>query len=337
LGQHCLYQYPICISTRCDQNLTGAAMRAGDRGEQLMTDPIPAWPGELVGELFVRSAPAAAGAEPALFVHGLGGSSLNWTDLMAQLAPSLACEALDLPGFGFSPLPAARNYSITAHAAAVIALIDKRGRWPVHLVGNSLGGAICTRVAGRRPDLVRTLTLISPALPDLRPRLLPMRMILLCIPGLGPALMKSIQRLPAADRSWRTIKDVYADPGLMHELRRSAEAAELARRDDLGYASEVLLGSARGLVAEYLRGGPGSLWRDAARVTAPALIIHGSHDRLVNPAMAARAARAFRNGRVVVLPRIGHVAMMERPEAVAAEMRAMLSTTWPAAVPGRVR
>src|SRR6266851_3773710 len=265
-------------------------------GEQLMTDPIPAWPGELVGELFVRSAPAAAGAEPALFVHGLGGSSLNWTDLMAQLPPSLACEALDLPGFGFSPLPAARNYSITAHAAAVIALIDKRGRWPVHLVGNSLGGAICTRVAGRRP------------------RALPMRMILLCIPGLGPALMTSIQRLPAADRSWRTIKDVYADPGLMHELRRSAEAAELARRDDLGYASEVLLGSARGLVAEYLRGGPGSLWRDAARVTAPALIIHGSHDRLVNPAMAARAARAFRNGRVVVLPRIGHVAMMERPE-----------------------
>ena len=302
-----------------------------------MTDPIPAWPGELVGELFVRSAPAAAGAEPALFVHGLGGSSLNWTDLMAQLPPSLACEALDLPGFGFSPLPAARNYSISAHAAAVIALIDKRGRWPVHLVGNSLGGAICTRVAGRRPDLVRTLTLISPALPDLRPRALPMRMILLCIPGLGPALMTSVQRLPAADRSWRTIKDVYADPGLMHELRRSAEAAELARRDDLGDASEVLLGSARGLVAEYLRGGPGSLWRDAARVTAPALIIHGSHDRLVNPAMAARAARAFRNGRVVVLPRIGHVAMMERPEAVAAEMRAMLSTTWPAAVPGRLR
>ena len=109
-----------------------------------MTDPIPAWPGELVGELFVRSAPAAVGAEPAVFVHGLGGSSLNWTDLMAQLSPSLACEALDLPGFGFSPLPAARRYSITAHAAAVIALIDKRGRWPVHLIGNSLGGAICS-------------------------------------------------------------------------------------------------------------------------------------------------------------------------------------------------
>jgi pimeloyl-ACP methyl ester carboxylesterase len=117
----------------------------------------------------------------------------------------------------------------------------------------------------------------------------------------------------------------------MHELRRSAEAAELARRDGLGYASEVLLGSARGLVAEYLRRGPGSLWHDAARVTAPALIIHGSHDRLVNPAMAGRAGRVFRTGRVVVLPRIGHVAMMERPDLVATEMRAMLASLSPAA------
>jgi pimeloyl-ACP methyl ester carboxylesterase len=303
-----------------------------------MTDPIPAWPGELVGigteELFVRAAPAAPGAEAALFVHGLGGSSLNWTDLTDVLrqspgigpaGPELACEALDLPGFGFSPVPAGRDYSITAHAAAVIALIEKRGRWPVHLVGNSLGGAVCTRVAGRRPDLVRTLTLISPALPDLSPRLLPLRVMLLCAPGVGPWLVNRIQQLPAAERSSRTIRDVYADPGLMHELRRTAEARELGRRDGLGYASQVLISSARGLVAEYLRRGPGSLWRDAARVTAPALVIHGSHDRLVNPATAARAARAFRNGRVVVLPRLGHVAMMERPDLVATEMRAMLA------------
>jgi pimeloyl-ACP methyl ester carboxylesterase len=309
-----------------------------------MTGPIPAWPGELVGfgtgQLFVRAAPAAAGAQAALFVHGLGGSSLNWTDLMdmlrqppsgGQAGPDLACEAADLPGFGFSPVPADRDYSITAHAAAVAALIEEHRRWPVHLVGNSLGGAVCTRLAGRRPDLVRTLTLISPALPDLWPRLLPMRVLLLCVPGAGRLLINRIGRLPAEDRSWRTIRDVYRDPGLMHELRRTAEAAELSRRDGLGYANEVLLLSARSLVAEYLRRGPSSLWRDAARVTAPTLVIHGSHDRLVNPAMAGRAARAFRNARVVVLPRVGHVAMMERPDLVAREMRGLLAGTAPAA------
>ena len=77
-------------------------------------------------------------------------------------------------------------------------------------------------------------------------------------------------------------------------------------------------------MAEYTRPGPGSLWPDAARVTAPTLVIHGSHDRLVNPAMAGRAARTFRDCRAVVLPRIGHVAMMERPDLVAAEMREFL-------------
>ncbi len=309
-----------------------------------MTDPIPAWPGELVpvgageveGEVFVRSAPALEGAEPALFVHGLGGSATNWTDLIDVLrnppedgpdGPPLACEALDLPGFGYSPLPADSDYSLDARAASVSGLIEKRGYWPVHLIGNSLGGAVCVRLAARRPDLVRTLTLISPALPDLRPRVLPMRLSLLCAPGLGPWLLTRAHRISPEDRLSIVIKDIYADPRVVHASRRAEDVKELIRRDELGYADDVLLASARGLVAEYVRRGPGSLWRDAVRVTAPTLVMYGSHDRLVRPAMAALAARAFRNARVVVLPRIGHVAMMERPGLVAKEMCGMLVAT----------
>jgi pimeloyl-ACP methyl ester carboxylesterase len=55
-------------------------------------------------------------------------------------------------------------------------------------------------------------------------------------------------------------------------------------------------------------------------------VLYGSHDRLVRPAMAARAAHAFRGARVVVLPWQGHVAMMERPELAASEMRVLLAT-----------
>jgi pimeloyl-ACP methyl ester carboxylesterase len=304
-----------------------------------MTDPVPRWPGELVpvgaGEVFVRSAPAPEGAEPALFVHGLGGSATNWTDLMDVLrhpaadgsGSALACEALDLPGFGFSPPPAEGRYSIDARAAVVRDLIEKRGYWPVHLIGNSLGGAVCVRLAARRPDLVRTLTLISPALPDLRPRVLPLRLTLLCVPGLGPWLLTRAQRIPAEDRTSVVIRDVYADPTLVHAVRRAEDVAEVIRRDGLGYADDVLLATARGLVGEYLRRGPRALWRDAARVTAPTLVLYGSHDRLVRPAMAGLAARAFRSARVMVLPRTGHVAMMEWPHLVATEMRAMLAAT----------
>jgi pimeloyl-ACP methyl ester carboxylesterase len=314
-----------------------------------MTDPVAAWPGELVstgaGELFVRSAPAPEGAEPALFVHGLGGSGTNWTDLMDLLrkAPAgrpdelaLACDAVDLPGFGFSPVPVSGDYSIDAMATAVGGLIDRRGKWPVHLVGNSLGGAICVRLAARRPDLVRTLTLISPALPDLRPRLLPMRLTLMCAPGFGPWLLNRVgQRVPAESRAAIAIRDVFADPSVVHPKRLAEEVAELTRRDGLGYADTVLLAAARGIVAEYVRRGPRSLWHDAARVKAPALVIYGSHDRLVRPAMAALAARSFRGARVVVLSRTGHVAMMERPGLVAKEMRDLFAAArYPAPASG---
>ncbi len=297
--------------------------------------PIPRWPGELVqldvGEVFVRVTPTSPGAEPAVFVHGLGGSATNWTDLMGLLmherrdAPALASAALDLPGFGFSLPPADDDYSLDARAAAVIELIEQRGTWPVHLAGNSLGGAISTRIAARRPDLVRTLTLISPALPDLRPRLLPMRLALVSTPGLGNRLLRRLQQIPPERRTEMTVKDLYADPSLLHRDRRAEAIAEVIRRDGLDYAGEALLRSGRALVAEYTRSGPGSLWRDATRVTAPTLIIHGSHDRLVNPSTAGRAARSFQYGRVVVLPRIGHVAMMERPDLVAAEMQEFIA------------
>jgi pimeloyl-ACP methyl ester carboxylesterase len=320
--------------------VVGGRSGGGEVGSLLMTDPIPPWPGEFVpvgaGDVFVRSAPALEGAEPALFVHGLGGSATNWTDLMDELrtppedgpyAPALACEALDLPGFGFSPLPADGDYSIDARAATVCDLIEQRGYWPVHLIGNSLGGAVCVRAAARRPDLVRTLTLISPALPDLRPRVLPVRLSLLCAPGLGTWVLSRVQRISPEGRLTIMTRGVYADPSLVPAKRRAEEIKELLRRDSLGYADDVLLATARGLVAEYLRRGARSLWRDAARVTAPTVVIYGSHDRLVRPAMAALAARTFHNARVVVLPRVGHVAMMERPDLVAKEMRGMLAAT----------
>src|SRR5487761_1388841 len=51
--------------------------------------PIPHWPGRFVSagaaEVFLRAVPAEPGAEPGLCVHGLGGSSTNWTDLMDTL------------------------------------------------------------------------------------------------------------------------------------------------------------------------------------------------------------------------------------------------------------
>jgi pimeloyl-ACP methyl ester carboxylesterase len=320
-------------------------------GERQDREPIPHWPGQLVSlgdyQVYVRSTfagipqpvipdsditepeyPGANGSapEPALCVHGLEGSSRNWTDLMDLLRPRLACDALDLPGFGDSPPRPDGRYSIAALAQTVIALIGRRGRGPVHLIGNSLGGAVCVKVAATRPELIRTLTLISPALPDSRPRLDLLRFPLISLPRVGPRLLRRYQGMPPENRVADVIANCYSNPALFARARFVTEAAELARRDSLGYAPAALVGSIRTLTAETFRVGRHSAWRDAARVTAPSLVVYGSHDRLVDPRLAGRAARAFCAARIVVLPRTGHVAHMEHPGAVAAEIRVLLAS-----------
>jgi pimeloyl-ACP methyl ester carboxylesterase len=291
--------------------------------------PIPHWPGRLVSlggqQVFVRSAPARDGAEPALCVHGLEGSSRNWTDLMDLLQPRLACQALDLPGFGDSPPRPDGRYSIAALAQTVSELIEQDNRGPVHLIGNSLGGAVSLKVAATRPDLIRTLTLISPALPDLRPRLDLIRFPVIGLPRVGPRLIRQYQATqPPERRVAGVIATCYSNPGLYPQARFAAEVAELGRRDSLEYAAAALVGSARALSAEFLRKGRHSAWRDAARVTAPTLVIYGQRDRLVDPRAAGRAAHMFSEARIVVLPRTGHIAQMERPGLVAAEIGILL-------------
>jgi pimeloyl-ACP methyl ester carboxylesterase len=300
--------------------------------------------------------PAEQPAEQVVCVHGFGGSANNWTDLMALLSgatrqesqdgqhgrdsqddqnhasapapspgePVFSCAALDLPGFGYSP-PAEASCTVSGQAALVIQLIEHRGGGPVHLVGNSFGGAVCTRVAATRPDLIKTVTLIAPAMPDLWVRPVTARFPALCVPKFGSWLLSRVQKMAPQARVEASIATIYYDGSCVHPDRIAADVAEIERRDALGYGDAVLIRCARSIVAEYLRLGRSSLWRDAARVAAPALVIYGSHDKIVDPRMAGRAARSFPRSRVVVLPRTGHVAQMERPEAVAAEFRRMVT------------
>ncbi|HEY1622296.1 MAG TPA: alpha/beta hydrolase [Streptosporangiaceae bacterium] len=263
-------------------------------------------------------------SEPALCVHGLAGSSRNWTDLMDLLRPELDCAALDLPGFGDSPPRPDGRYSIGALAQTTATVIERQGHGPVHLIGNSLGGAVCVKLAARRPDLIKSLTLVSPALPDSRPRLDLVRFPVMSMPRVGGWALSKFKVLPAEQRVRNVMTTCYYDASVVHPERFAAEVAELSRRDTVSHADEALIGCVRTLTAEALRTGPMSPWRDAVRCTMPTLVIYGSHDRLVSPRLAGKAARTFPDSRVVVLPRTGHIAQMERPAAVAAEIRILL-------------
>ncbi|MEV7967076.1 alpha/beta hydrolase [Sphaerisporangium sp. NPDC088356] len=292
----------------------------------MVEEPIPHWPGELLDlgglGVYVRSTPEGP-QEKAVFVHGLAGSATNWTDLMAELHDQVRGYAVDLPGAGYSPAPPGGDYSIGAHAAAVTALIEHIGG-PVHLLGNSLGGAVAVRVAATRPDLVRTLTLVSPALPDLLPRYGPARVAMSAAPRLGEWAVTRLRSLPPERRIRATMAMCYADSGRVHPVRLEDAVAELRRRDELPYAGLALVATARALVNEYFRRGADSLWRLATQVTAPTLVVHGRHDRLVDPRMAARAGRTFQDVRLVLLPHAAHVAQMEFPALVARHVRVLM-------------
>ncbi|MFC9486528.1 alpha/beta fold hydrolase [Streptomyces hydrogenans] len=295
------------------------AVRVAD-GEELRSVALPGL------SLTVRSRPGArAGLPPARYVHGLGGSSQNWSALMPLLADLVDGEAVDLPGFGDSPPPDDGNYSVTGHARAVIRLLDASGRGPVHLFGNSMGGAVATRVAAVRPDLVRTLTLVSPALPELRAQRTAWPTALLAVPGVAGLFARLSRDWTAEQRVRGVLSLCYGDPGLVTDegLRHAVE--EMERRLELPYFWDAMARSSRGIVDAYTLGGQHGLWRQAERVLAPTLLIYGGRDRLVSYRMARRAAAAFRGSRLLSLPDAGHVAMMEYPETVAAAARELIA------------
>ncbi|MFC9327217.1 alpha/beta fold hydrolase [Kitasatospora sp. NPDC057015] len=289
---------------------------------------------EIPGAVLAVSGPAGAAPgggghlPPALFVHGLGGSSDNWTELMGELSDLVEGEAVDLPGFGRSAPPPDGNLTLSGHVRAVIGYLEASGRGPVHLFGNSLGGAVAVRLAALRPDLVLSLTLISPALPELPPQRSAWPTGMLAVPGV-PGLLR---RLPSNGRSVEDATDgllrlVYGDAEAVPAERRAAAVTEYRRRMGLPYAMQVMVGSARGIVSAYTERGEQSLWRQAEQVTAPVLLVYGLKDKLVSYRSARRACAAFADARLLVLPESGHVAMMEHPAQVARAVRELLAPT----------
>jgi pimeloyl-ACP methyl ester carboxylesterase len=301
----------------------------------------PVWPARTVPvggvDLTVRHAEAlVAGAEPALLVHGLGGSANNWTDLAGLLRSRLDVEAIDLPGHGQSGPAPDRDYSQRALTRTVIGYLETSGRGPVHLVGNSMGGAIALSVASRRPDLVRTLSLVSPAVPDVRRlRVHPLkqdpRMALLVVPGIGGMALRRLGRVAVDVRVKATIALVFADPRRYPATRLAQDVAETTERMALPWANEAMLRSTRGLVrVQFLRAR--AAWQEMRAVTAPTLVLWGDTDRLVAPDLAGFVAAAIPDSRLLVLEHVGHTAMMEDPLTTA---RAILGLVDDAAPPPR--
>ncbi|MGW3995115.1 alpha/beta fold hydrolase [Amycolatopsis sp. NPDC004772] len=286
-------------------------------------DPVPPpWPAafEEVGtaRLHVRRTPGPDGV-PAVYVHGLGGSSTNWTDLAALLSPVAGGTAIDLPGFGYSEPEEGFDFTLQAHADVVVKHVEAVGA-PVHLFGNSMGGAIALLVAAQKPELVKTLTLISPAVPDLRldpRRLSDPRMAFAYLPLVGARVRAQLAALGPRERAAQVIKLCFADPSRFPESRLDELTEEHGARAGFAWAAPAMARSTFAIFRAWSTLGKASLWSVAPLVKAPTLVVWGREDRVISVKRAVRTARAIPRARLLVLPRTGHVAQMERPVVVA--------------------
>lgn len=298
---------------------------AADRELPQLPEVVAPWPGQRIRwdgmASYVRQTPPTRpGLPPARYVHGLGGSSTNWTDLATLLRGHVAGSALDLPGAGYSD--PADHYTLDASAERVIGWIERDRVGPVHLIGNSLGGTVAVKVAAARPDLVRTLTLISPALPFLNPchslqsRALP----LLAMPGGAEVARRLLHGTTPEQMARQVIEACFADPDRVPPQRFAEAVREIELRYRLEHYVPAYLQTLRSLVTSFLRSylpGQGSLWRAAAAVRAPTLVIGGRQDRMVDPRVAPRAAQRIPDSRLLILHDAGHLAQLEAPRLVA--------------------
>ena len=310
-----------------------------------LEDLLPPWPGEQLavrgGEVFVRrtswTGPVDGSAGPrerAVYVHGLGGASTNWTDLAALLAVRFDGWAVDLPGFGRSQPPRRARYSLRGHVRAVVDVLEHvrdqpgegAGR-PVHLVGNSLGGLVSVLVASRRPDLVASLTLISPAMPVYRvPTAFSRALLLLLLPGVPSLAARRIGGISPEESVRAMISMCFGEPSRVPPQRLEQAVQEMRERAEQPWADRALVGSMRGLITSYLKVGAANAWRAARSLSVPTLVIWGDRDRLVDPALAPRLADAVPDSRLLVIPGVGHVAMLEAPETTARAVLGMVES-----------
>jgi len=268
---------------------------------------------------------------PIVFVHGLGGSHLNWCLIGPELADRHRAVALDLHGFGLTP-----GTRATATVQRNTRLVDRFVRevtgTPVILVGNSMGGLISLMQTAAAPETVRGLVLIDPALPP--PRQTPDRQVsgqflLYALPGLGELYVRAVMsRRPPEVAVRRLVELCFADPSRADPAMLTAAialAAERQRQERRNAAA--FLAASRSLIRVVSQ--RHRYWEMMASVRVPVLLIGGESDRLV-PAAAMRQAAA-RNPRweTVLLPGVGHTPQLEVPDSVIGTVRDWLGRIIP--------
>jgi pimeloyl-ACP methyl ester carboxylesterase len=260
----------------------------------------------------VNYAEMGSGDRTVLFVHGLSGSWQNWLENIPHFARSYRVVALDLPGFGDSPLPSWR-ISIPAYGRLLHDFCKALDIGDCAVVGNSMGGFISAEAAIAEPGRFEKLVLAAAAgISHARMRRQPAETAARMAAAMAPLALRAQGRALLRPR-----------------LRRIIFGNLFHRPQDLRpeLIWEVFThGTGRPAVLPAVQALVGYDFIDRLEeVEVPTLIVWGRNDHVVPPADAAGYARHLSNSRTVIFAGCGHVPQMERPVRFNRELERFLA------------
>lgn len=234
---------------------------------------------------------AAGTGAPALFLHGIGGSSASFrAQLGGGLADGFRLLAWDAPGYGDSPDPSpaiAATDALDRLADAALSVLDDM---PAHVVGVSWGGVVATRMALRRPELLRNLVLADSTRGSGRTAE--------GRAGMARRVEEMAALGPRAFAALRGPRLVGPDAG--PRVRTGVEEIMAGCRPT-GYA----LAAASMAATDHSA--------DLPRITVPTLVVVGEHDVVTGVAESRAMADAIPGSRFALIPGAGHAANQEQP------------------------
>jgi pimeloyl-ACP methyl ester carboxylesterase len=265
----------------------------------------------------VDSGEPFAGAPVIVLIHG--ASSLH-ADLLATLGPHLLGKArviaFDRPGHGWSERLGGRDMADPARQAdALVAALAAIGVTRVTLVAHSLAGAVATRMALDRPDLVHGVVLLGAVTHPWPGAAITWYYHPGATPGIG-ALFSRLIAIPAGSLMLkRSIAGVFAPQAAPPDYVETAGIKLVLRPSTFEANAQDVKVIYDFVSAQHPR------YRELAM---PVLAIAGEADTVVWTDIHSRAiAREAKDGRLITLPGVGHMPHHAVPELIAHEALAI--------------
>lgn len=236
--------------------------------------------------------------EPLLLLHGFGADKDNFTKVARFLTSRYRVIVPDHIGFGESAHPPHADYAPPAQARRLHALVRALGITRLHIGGNSMGGQIAMTYAALYPAEVVSLWLLDPAGVWSAP---PSEMaIAIAAGGHNPMVIQT------EDDFARLFAFVMTDPPFVPAPMRNV----LARERIANYALERR-------IFDEIRAD--SVEARVRGLATPTLIVWGEQDRVLAATGAEILHGLMPNSKVIVMPGVGHLPMLERPRDSAAD------------------